>query len=389
LNTAGTAEPSREPRICMPSFSTFARNAFRAGLYEAQDVLTACDDVDVIHLKPSREFSVKTKWMRQLVYHDLSRSLVSLNPGLLPARLTRDYDLFMLVCPLWSDVWYANAVQGWEDHCRKSVCWIDELWSHDVRKLKYWLPILRRFDYVVVGISGSGHSLSDAIGRPCYEMQGGVDTIRFSPYPEAPERVVDFYSVGRRLEGVHRRLLEWAGDKKSFYLHDTLENTADRDTLDHRQHREHYARIAKRSRFFGVAPGKVNSSDGRQGQAALGFRYFEGSAAGAVMVGQAPDCEPFRRHFDWPHAVIEIQADGSDAVEVISKLSAEPERLHEISCRNAEEALRRHDWVYRWKEILGIAGLNPSPEMEARERRLAEFANLAKLEREKTRGVYR
>jgi hypothetical protein len=97
-----------------------------------------------------------------------------------------------------------------------------------------------------------------------------------------------------------------------------------------------------------------------------------------VLVGQAPDCEAFRRHFDWPHAVIEIQPDGSDVAEVISRLSAEPERLREISCRNAEESLRRHDWVYRWKEILSIAGRKPTPAMEAREKQLAELAELAR-----------
>jgi hypothetical protein len=373
----------------MPTFSAFARNAFRAGLYEAQDVLAACDDVDIIHLKPCEGFAVKARWMKRLVYHDVSRMLISLNPGLLPVRLTRDYDLFMLVCPLWSDVWYANAVQGWQDHCRTSVCWIDELWSHDVRQLQYWLPILSKFDHVIVGISGSGKHLTDALGHPCHEMPGGVDSIRFSPYPKPPERVIDFCSVGRRLEGIHRHLLKWAADGKLFYIHDTLDNSGDRETLDYRQHRNLYANMAKRSRFFGVAPGKVNAPQGRQGQVDIGFRYFEGSAAGTVLVGQAPGCELFRMHFDWPYSVIETEADGSDTVDVISKLSAEPERIHEISCRNAEEALRRHDWVYRWKEVLGIAGLNPKPAMDARERRLAELAEVAKLDREKGLGVCR
>jgi len=391
LSTTISSELSRKPRICMPTFSAFARNAFRAGLYEAQDILAACDDVDVIHLKPSKGFAAKARWVRRFAYHNVSRMLTSLNPGLLPVRLTRDYDLFMLVCPLWSDVWYANAVQGWQDHCRTSICWIDELWLHEVPELKYWLlPILSKFDHVIIGTIGSGKPLNDALGHPCHEMLGGVDSIRFSPYPKSPERVIDFYSVGRRLERIHRCLLKWAGDKKAFYVHDTLDNSGDRETLDHRQHRDLYANIAKRSRFFGVAPGKVNTLEGRQGQGDIGFRYFEGSAAGTVLVGQPPGgCDLFRLHFDWPHSVIETQSDGSDTVEVISKLSAEPERIHEISCRNAEEALRRHDWVYRWKEILGIAGLNPRPAMDTREKRLAELADVAKLDREKVRGVHR
>jgi len=169
--------------------------------------------------------------------------------------------------------------------------------------------------------------------------------------------------------------------KKIFYFYDTLDNAAMSETRDYAEHRDLYANITKRSRFFIVAPAKMNLPEETQGQVAIGRRYFEGLAAGAVLVGQAPDCEAFRRHFDWPHAVIEIQPDGSDAVAVISRLSAEPERIREISRRNAEEALRRHDWVYRWKEILSIAGLKPTPAMEAREKRLAELAELAREER--------
>lgn len=366
-----------KPRICMPTFSEFARHAYRSGLYEAQDVLVGCDDVDLIPLESSSGFALRENWLMRLVYHDVSRRLVSFNPGLRPVRLTRDYDLFMLVCPWWRDVWYANAIQGWWDHCRTSVCWILELWANRIPQLQYWLPVLSRFDYVIVMIDGSGKALSDAIGRPCHEMQAGVDAIRFSPYPNPPARVIDIYSIGRRLDGIHQSLLNLAAHKEIFYVHDTLQ-TGDSQVPDHREHRDMYANMAKRSRFFMVAPGKVNDPGQTHGQVGLGIRYFEGSAAGAILIGQAPDCEAFRRHFDWPQAVVEIQPDGSDAVEVISKLSAEPERLQEISCRNAEEALRRHDWVYRWREILGIAGLRPTPAMEAREKRLRELAELAR-----------
>ena len=81
--------------------------------------------------------------------------------------------------------------------------------------------------------------------------------------------------------------------------------------------------------------------------------------------------------FDWPDAVIEVQPDGSDVVEVLSKLAAQPETLDRISRRNASEVLRRHDWVYRWKQILAIAGLEPTPAMKAREAQLQEQAAIA------------
>jgi spore maturation protein CgeB len=362
----------------MPTFSRFARETYRTGLYEGQDILAGCDNVDLVHLEPSKGFAFREKWVHRLANHDPSGRAACLNPGLRPVRLTRYYDLFMLVCSDFPDLLYSNVVQGWRDHCRTSVCWIEECWLRELPDRQYWLSVLNRFDHVIVGTSGTHKTLGEAIGRPCHEINVGVDTIRFSPYPNPPARVIDVYSIGRRWEKMHRCLLELAATKKIFYIYDTIDNAGQSKRSDYSQHRELYASIAKRSRFFTVAPAKMNTLEETGGQIALGYRYFEGASAGAVLLGQKPDCEAFRRYFDWPQAVIEIQPDGSDTVEVISRLSAEPERLREISCRNAEEALRRHDWVYRWKEILRLAGLKPSPEMEAREKRLGEMANLAR-----------
>ncbi len=362
----------------MPTFSGVVRKAFRAGMYEAQDVLAACDDVDLIQLKATASLDTKTKWVGRVVYRDLTRRAVTLNPGLEPVRLTKDYDLFVLLCSTWwPDVWYANAIEGWRERCKTTVCWIDELWARDVRELKRWLPILNQFDYVFIGVSGTAAILSDVLGRPCHEMQGGVDALRFTPYPGCPRRAIDLYSIGRALRPIHERLLKWAEDEGRFYVYDSIVNIADRDTLDYVHHRKLYASMAKRSRLFSVAPGKMDSTAETAGQVALGLRFFEGSASGAVLVGQAPDCNAYRRHFDWQDAVVPMRPDGADAVDVISGLLAQPDRLLTMSRRNAAQALRRHDWVYRWKEILSLAGLTPRPEMAARERRLSELAELA------------
>jgi hypothetical protein len=362
----------------MPTFSGFTRAAFRARSYEGEDVLVECDDVDVIQLKPSRSFALKSRVVGGMVFRDLSRRVIDLNPGLEPVRLSRDYDLFVLLCSSWwPDPWYANAVQGWRERCKTSVCWIDELWTRDIRNLRRWLPILNKFDHVIVGITGTAEALGEALGKPCHELQGGVDTLRFSPYPKCPPRVVDFYSIGRSVQPIHQRLLKWAEEEGRFYLYDSLAKQAVNDTLGHAQHRSLYGNIAKRSRLFAVAPAKVDTPGDTHGQVAVGARYFEGAAAGAVLIGQAPDCEAFRRHFNWQDAVVEIRPDGSDAVEVISKLLADSERLRAIGSRNAVESLRRHDWVYRWKEVLRIAGLAPRPAMAAREERLAELAEAA------------
>jgi hypothetical protein len=366
------------PRIAVLTTRAFSRMAFQCGHLEAQDVLAGCGEVDLIQLEAEPNFSRRQQWIRRLMYRDVTRRLAYVNPGLKPVRLTAKYDALVVMCQTYWDFLNVNAIENWKDHCRTSICWIDELWASSLPLYKYWLPSLRRFDHVVVGMNGTVAPLSDRLEQQCHYVPGAVDALRFSPFPAPPERTIDTYSVGRRWNGVHAALLRRAEAKRSFYVYDTLQS-GESQTPDHRQHRDLYANTAKRSRFFVVAPGKVNVPEETRGQVEVGFRYYEGSAAGTIMIGQPPECEPFRTMFDWPDAVVRLEPDGSDLEAVLGSLTAQPERMQEISQRNAEGALLRHDWIYRWKRILDIAGVRPPEGMRAREQQLKELAEHARV----------
>jgi hypothetical protein len=374
------AEVSREtitPRICMLTARGFKKKAFYCAQYEAQDVLLDVDDVDLIHLEPGRGYKFKEAWQRRLLFRDVTRKLIFANPGLHKVRLDQEYDLFLVMCQMEHDFLDISAIEGWQDHCKTSVCWISEMWAARIPLCKYWIHSLRRFDHVFVSARDSVAALSDAIGRPCRWLPDAVDTLRFTPFPNPPARVIDVYSIGRRRKEIHRALLEATGGTDIFYVYDTFAGSMC-DVLNYREHRNFFSNMAKRSRFFVVAPAKVGIAAETGGQIEIGARYYEGASAGAVMIGEAPECEAFRELFPWQDAVISLQADGSDVQKVLSSLEAEPERISAISRRNAAEALVRHDWVYRWKEILRVAGIEPSRRMKLREQRLrdlAEFSN--------------
>jgi Glycosyl transferases group 1 len=374
------AEVSREtitPRICMLTARGFKKKAFYCAQYEAQDVLLDVDDVDLIHLEPGRGYKFKEAWQRRLLFRDVTRKLIFANPGLHKVRLDQEYDLFLVMCQMEHDFLDISAIEGWQDHCKTSVCWISEMWAARIPLCKYWIHSLRRFDHVFVSARDSVAALSDAIGRPCRWLPDAVDTLRFTPFPNPPARVIDVYSIGRRRKEIHRALLEATGGTDIFYVYDTFAGSMC-DVLNYREHRNFFSNMAKRSRFFVVAPAKVGIAAETGGQIEIGARYYEGASAGAVMIGEAPECEAFRELFPWQDAVISLQADGSDVQKVLSSLAAEPERISAISRRNAAEALVRHDWVYRWKEILRVAGIEPSRRMKLREQRLrdlAEFSN--------------
>jgi Glycosyl transferases group 1 len=368
---------STSPRICMPTWRNFTRRAFQCSLYEAQDVLVEMDDVDLICLDMGWGAWFKETSLRIPLYYDVSKRLIFANPGLKKVRLSRDYDVFIAVFSLYWDLPYVNAIERWRDHCRVKVCWIDELWAAKIPHYKYWHSALSQFDYIFTGCRGSVSALSQAINRPCHWLPGGIDALRFSPFPDPPGRPIDVYSIGRRYEAIHREVLKAAERGKLFYVYDTLANVASTHVRDHQQHRGLLANIAKRSRYFVVAAAKMDYYRETRGQVEVGYRYYEGAAAGAVMIGEAPDCEAYRELFGWPEAVIEIQPDGSDVMAVLSAIGSDQERMAAISTRNVKEALRRHDWLYRWKEMFRVVGVEPTPRMAARERRLKDMADFA------------
>lgn len=364
------------PRICMLTSRDFSHRAFMGGIYDGQDVLLDIDDVDLICLKPRRVCQLRQSIQQRIVWHDFTRTFVFANMAFEPIRLSKEYDLFVAYFPLIRDLIQVPAVRGWKEYCRTSVCWIDEIYAADIPKLKHWLAALIPFDHIVIGYSGAVAAVAEAIKRPCHAVPIGVDAIRFSPYPRPLDKVIDIYRMGSGSEGLHHALLELAAQKDMFYVYDTFV-ASDIKIHNHRQHREMLANMVKRSRYFIVAPTTRRLPNATGDQIEIGLRYYEGSAAGTVMIGQIPYCDMFNALFNWQDVVIEIEADGSNVADVIAGLEAQPKRLVEISRRNAMEALLRHDWAYRWKKILNIVGLEPSPQLEMRENRLKQLAEQA------------
>ena len=151
--------------------------------------------------------------------------------------------------------------------------------------------------------------VGEAIGKTCHYLPPAVDVLRFAPARNAAPRSVDVFSVGRRMEGVHSALLDMAVSDGLFYLHDTISNAANTSALNYREHRQQMANVAKRSRFFTVAPAYFTDPGKTGGQVEIGPRFYEGAAAGAVLLGEPVDCEAYRQFFDWPDATVAVKRD--------------------------------------------------------------------------------
>ena len=104
-------------RICVPTLRGFDRLAFRGNTSEAEDVLAAVDEVDLIELEPVRGYQRRESWLRRLVWKDPSGLSASLNPGFHKIRLDQDYDLLILYCQHPKDLLCMNAIENWKTAC--------------------------------------------------------------------------------------------------------------------------------------------------------------------------------------------------------------------------------------------------------------------------------
>jgi hypothetical protein len=356
---------SGQARILVFSMRNITRHVARCSGYEFEDMIVEMDAAELLAPSPPRDTESRLRrYVRSAVFGDAPRV-----DG--EVVVTKKYDLFFAFCMNSRDLAYLDLVQGLHENCRKSVCAIGEMWPSAIEANRDGLRALRRFDHIFSAIESSVEMIREITGRPCSFMPFGVGAERFCPLPQAPARRIDVCNIGRRYPGVHEALKSVADCDDLLYLYDTV---GDFSVLDVRDHRRLLASMIKRSRYFIAYPPKFDRPAETGGLAAIGARYFEGAAGGAVMVGMSSRCASFDRCFDWPDAVIPADPDGGDIRQVIAQLDADPERVQRIRKTGIIACLERHDWVYRWRDVLAVAGLPATPRMAEREARLQRLA---------------
>jgi hypothetical protein len=341
----------------MASHRLVEPNVSWASAYEFEDVVCAVDDVDLVAVQAVQpkllrwEDNVLSR-VRKRTGFDIRRK-----PRRLEARVTERYDVFFIrvMTPLQLDI--LDSIEGWQENCAVKVCWVEELWT-DWLKHTEWLRPLQQFDHVFVGHVPTPEPLSDLIDRPCSFLSPAVDALRFCPYPNPPTRSIDFYAMGRRSAVTHRSLLAYAKERGDFtYLYDSarpgnfVEGSA--------EHREMTATLIKRTRYFMADRAKANEPDQTKGAQVFGPRFFEGAAAGAILIGAPPKCETFDAYFDWPDAIVPLEYDSTQATALIDELDADASRVQRARRANVTNMLRRHDWAHRWETVLDRLDLDP------------------------------
>lgn len=354
-------------------------------------IVSECEDADVI--APGVDEYLHRRIGKFLPEHDghnvqrdfnrlvggMRKSLKLMNaPTIEPVTLNDTYDLFLFVAWSPQSLVELQRVRNWRQRCKTAVVYLFELWSSTLEQDSAYLKLLDQFDHVFLLHSACIRHLPAYTRTPCSPMVAGVDCLVSTPFPSPPKRVIDVYSYGNRSMQVHRQLVKLSEKRDFFYVYDSLSSTDSR-VKDWREHRLLLANIIKRSRYFiAFSPASLASGKERKvaGEQVLPSRLFEGAAGGAVILGTAPQCQEFAECFDWPDAVIEVAPDGSDIVNTIHELDAQPVRLERLRRTNAVRSLLQHDWAYRWEHVLATVGMDPLPQLTRRKSRLRELASL-------------
>ncbi len=348
-------------------------------LYEFEDLAAALTGADLLtpsELTGARLSRVLYRLTRRLSgSRRLSRSLrfpratLSMGDG---------YELFLLTLNHPHELFALTALPGWRRRCRKAICYIVEAWNG--RLPEHLLELLADFDHIFLGVSDPTAEVARITGRPCSYLPPAVDSLAFCPYPQLPRRAIDVCGIGRRSETTHAALLELARRSSLFYYYDTVRLRAfERQMTFHvsepREHRLLLANLLKRSRYFIANRARANEPELTRGKNEIASRFFEGAAAGTVMLGEPPDTAAFRTHFGWPDAVIPTPFDSPRIAELITGLEADPLRCARVRRENVVQSLLRHDWVYRLRAMMEAVGIAPNSRLREREALLSARAD--------------
>jgi hypothetical protein len=347
--------------------------------YELEDVvadLTGADRVDAGN-RGALELSRRVYKLARLTTG--SRALArACMPSPSTVKLEREYDLFFPVFNSAYELMALATVPDWRKRCRLAACFINEIWTSDLPG--YLVELLAEFDHIFVGLRHPTSEVARISGRPCTYLPMAVDVLRFSPQPGMPPRPIDVCNIGRRSPITHDALRRLASDRRIFYYYDTVAASGiglrqrSFHVDDASEHRLLLANLLQRSRFFIANRALVNEDEVTGGRDEISGRFYEGAAAGTVMLGEAPRTEEFRTQFDWPDAVIPLPFDSPDVGAMLLDLCSDPQRLARISLDNVRNAALRHDWVHRLRTVFETVGLTPTEAMLEREDRLQTIA---------------
>ncbi len=340
---------------------------------EFEDVIREIEDVEIVAPAPSKTSDSRLKVMRGISRYVPQVRALGSGLSIVPGH--DRYDMLFAEVGYMGELMALAPLKKWRKRCALTVCYVEEIFLSYLDKLKGQLDLLNEFDLIFCACAGTVDELSERLGREVTYLPPGVDTLRFRPSLDPDERAIEVAMLGRKSAETHQALIDRATATGAFYYHDGTWWAPKFWVAEPAQHRVLLANILKNTRFFIANRANFDCKDKIRTQEEIGFRFFEGVAAGAVLLGDHPRTEQFQKLFGWNEAVVPVPANCPNIGDIVEDLNAQPDRLRLISRRNVKNSLLRHDWVYRWKTILDAAGFEPTEATACRTKQLTRLSN--------------
>lgn len=360
----------RNLSVCLASNVGDGQQLYNGLIYESCDVIASMGSATIVAPPAVRSSS----WWRLAALAKRAATGLPLPPAL-PSRLEQNYDLFFYMCMRPDNLLALTSIKNWRQRSGVAAAFLWETWSQQAERYRSYLRLLDDFDHVFLFNPNSVARIQSYTSAKCSYLPAAVDCLSATPWPEPVDRLIDVYGMGRTVEPVHDQLVELTRRDQLFYLWDRGPGEA---VSGYSQARLRTYHLIRRSRFFTSFNFRLGSKLSESGgEEAIPARVFEGTAGGAVLIGEAPDLPEYRELFDWPDALIKIPDEPLDMEAFYAELMEQPERIRRAGIVNSAQALRRHDWAYRWESILQTLGLPVPAGVGQRKQQLVDLARIA------------
>lgn len=375
-------EDNQDARVLVWSLRNVQNFVYNSCLFEFEDII---EDVDSANVLTPPQYNSLGTFIKRVVEYKTRRtkavSLTKVNPYVGGIELHYEYQIYFVTLDF---PWYftsVNLLKNWRRRCRFAVCYVIELWSVEIPMMENFMDFFNQFDLICTATYHIVDELQAISDVPCMFVPPGIDTLKFCPdfdgVNSEESRTVDVCSLGRGFPVTNETLLKKAQEDESFFYYHELTNGSVLRVQDHRAHRTLVSNILKRSRYFITNYAKANLPELIAGEHEIGYRFFEGAAAGNVLIGAPPSEELFGENgkfFNWEDSIIPVRLDEPDIVDIMAELDKQPMRVERIRRNNVANSLLNHDWVYRWEQILQKLGLPIPDAVKARKQVLKQKA---------------
>jgi len=242
-----------------------------------------------------------------------------------------------------------DLYKGWDKGCKTRILYIYDTLPSQYAAIER-LFSNQTWDILITSFNDAAADLEKLTGRKWHCIEQAADAELFQPVP-LNERIIHFSSYGRRYPVLHQVVKDFC--KANHLYYDYTTHDARHPVVDATELYQQYAWHLCHSVFTLSWPVELTNPARAGHLRPITCRWFEGAAAGTVILGRQPDNAAFK---EWlgENVVIDIDpnAGGQELYRRIEKVWTNRESLLNNAALLA--AARKADWTWneRVKRIL-------------------------------------